>query len=281
MLTTHLNNVPYSKFVFIEDSIENSAFKFLTYIIQGHLINCTSKIHYITFKGYFERTKTFHKHNNIVYHDLTSDSQGWLNMGNKKELPTLIRDLAESKSVLIIDSLSHAVIQYGFPIIYQMLHQLLKSSDIIRILTVYHADILEDSSTFSQYFQHLATLILKINTSFNENEGRITYTYKKSSGKVIRHIENYKFENEHLHTEPIKKLDPKLLVQENLNLISPENLTTFKISLEDKEKESRDKLILPYLPKDDLDQSQGGNIFYQFDGSDDWDEEDPDDDLDI
>lgn len=152
MLTTHLNNVPYSKFVFIEgkivykfcchyriaflDSIENSAFKFLTYIIQGHLINSTSKIHYITFKGYFERTKTFHKHNNIVYHDLTSDSQGWLNMGNKKELPTLIRDLAESKSVLIIDSLSHAVIQYGFPIIYQMLHQLLKSSGKIKNITI-------------------------------------------------------------------------------------------------------------------------------------------------
>lgn len=36
-----------------------------------------------------------------------------------------------------------------------------------------------------------------------------------------------------------------------------------------------------YLFRDDLDQSQGGNIFYQFDGSDDWDEEDPDDDLDI
>lgn len=58
----------------------------------------------------------------------------------------------------------------------------------------------------------------------------------------------------------------------------PENLTTFKISLEDKDKESRDKVVLPYLPQSSSGESK---IFYDFDHVDDWDEEDPDDDLDI
>lgn len=68
----------------------------------------------------------------------------------------------------------------------------------------------------------------------------------------------------------------KQLIQENVASL-PENLTTFKISLEEKEKESRDKLVLPYLPQ----KSGESKIFYEFDHVDDWDEEDPDDDLDI
>lgn len=77
----------------------------------------------------------------------------------------------------------------------------------------------------------------------------------------------------------MKKLDVQKLIQENINATLPENLTTFKISLDDKEKQSRDKLVLPYLPqKTDATDTK---IFYEFDSVDDWDEEDPDDDLDI
>ncbi|RZB45727.1 hypothetical protein BDFB_008731 [Asbolus verrucosus] len=57
-------------------------------------------------------------------------------------------------------------------------------------------------------------------------------------------------------------------------------MSTFKISLSEKEKESRDNLVLPYLPKDNQEESEG-KIYYAFDDIDDWDEEDPDDDLDI
>lgn len=59
----------------------------------------------------------------------------------------------------------------------------------------------------------------------------------------------------------------------------PESLTTFKISLDEKEKQLRDKLVLPYLPI--RSEEPVSRIFYEFDNVDDWDEEDPDDDLDI
>lgn len=72
--------------------------------------------------------------------------------------------------------------------------------------------------------------------------------YKKSSGKIIKHIEDYSFENGNLITTPLKKLDPATLIQPDPE-IKPDSLTTFKISLEEDEKKSRDNLILPYLPK--------------------------------
>lgn len=70
-------------------------------------------------------------------------------------------------------------------------------------------------------------------------------------------------------------------MQENIKATLPENLTTFRISLDDKEKESRDKLVLPYLPQNTATASGDSKIFYEFDNVDDWDEEDPDDDLEI
>ena len=54
---------------------------------------------------------------------------------------------------------------------------------------------------------------------------------------------------------------------------------TFNLRLSEEEKRARSRVILPYL------EHQGGKsgpqIFYEADDGDDFDEEDPDDDLDI
>lgn len=63
-------------------------------------------------------------------------------------------------------------------------------------------------------------------------------------------LEEYKFENGVIITQQIKKADPKLLAQETvMNEIIPDKMTTFKISLDEREKQARDELVLPYLPK--------------------------------
>lgn len=60
-------------------------------------------------------------------------------------------------------------------------------------------------------------------------------------------MERLRFVDNNLITEPINKLlDAVSFSQDN---VSPDNLTTFKISLEEQEKRSRDELVLPYLPK--------------------------------
>lgn len=60
--------------------------------------------------------------------------------------------------------------------------------------------------------------------------------------------------------------------------LDPTKLTTFKLSLEDNEKETRSQVVLPYLK---TTQAPKGAIFYEPDNNDDWDDEDPDDDLEI
>lgn len=130
-----------------------------------------------------------------------------------------------------------------------------------------------------KYFQHLSTFTITVEPKFNMGRPRLIYVYKKSGGKVVRQIEEFYFEKGMLKTGVIKKLDAQKLVQESMQEIEPDKLTTFKISLEEDEKKAREELVLPYLPKDS--KRKEGEIFYQFDEIDDWDEEDPDDDLDI
>ena len=62
---------------------------------------------------------------------------------------------------------------------------------------------------------------------------------------------------------------------------------TFKLKLTDSEKKARSNVKLPYMLDQEqkaahLDASSGsGKIIYHHDDADDFDEEDPDDDLDI
>ncbi|PZC83565.1 hypothetical protein B5X24_HaOG207548 [Helicoverpa armigera] len=58
----------------------------------------------------------------------------------------------------------------------------------------------------------------------------------------------------------------------------PTNLTTFKIEVDQNEKIQKYNLKLPYMSKIHEGESK---VYYEPDAVDDWDEEDPDEDLDI
>lgn len=63
-------------------------------------------------------------------------------------------------------------------------------------------------------------------------------------------------------------------------IIDPESLASFKINFEDEELEARNALKLPY-ERTSVEVPASGRIIYSPDSDDDFDEEDPDDDLDI
>lgn len=63
--------------------------------------------------------------------------------------------------------------------------------------------------------------------------------------------------------------------------IAPESLATFKINCDDEELVARNALKLPYERTTDELPPAAGRIIYNPDSDDDFDEEDPDDDLDI
>lgn len=67
-----------------------------------------------------------------------------------------------------------------------------------------------------------------------------------------------------------------------------QQLTSFKLQLSESERKAREQLVLPFIQPQQLsaqsqvaDKRAGGRVFYQPDVNDDWDDEDPDDDLDI
>lgn len=61
--------------------------------------------------------------------------------------------------------------------------------------------------------------------------------------------------------------------------IDPESLATFKINAEDEELVARNAMKLPYERTSEAQQPAGPKIIYNPDSDDDFDEEDPDEDL--
>ncbi|KAK4872223.1 hypothetical protein RN001_016347 [Aquatica leii] len=258
MFTAHLNNNPLSKFILIEDCIKQPSKSFLRVLIDSH--TKYGKILYFTFEGVYKIIP-----NVTTTYDCVSNCNGWL-ASHRTDFMQQVKAITTDSSVIVIDSLVHAVMQHTFRKIYTTIKELMDNKNILRVIAVFHVDL--ENSTL-RYFQHLATMQLIL-----QPEERISYVYKKGR-KVIAQTESYRIENGILKCEQIKPVTAKVLLQ-NLN---PEELSTFRISLNDNEKELRNQVVLPYLPKEN-DKGEG-QIFYEFDQVDDWDEEDPDDDLDI
>ncbi|EFA05335.1 elongator complex protein 5 [Tribolium castaneum] len=265
MLSTYLNTLPLPKFVLIEDSVAAKGGDFFEHQLRSHANRSDYATHLLIFESYFTSLKN--RHSSCTCHDFTSDSLNWF---KKSADLTSLTSLNEN-CVIFVDSLAHVLYRFGAAETYKLFTQLKNKKNVQQVVTVLHTDLLENKDKIVKYFRHLATLYIELDTK------RLSYLYKKSHRKVIKQIENYHFDNKRLITETIKKPD-KEIIAETLNRL-PENLSTFRIGLTEKEKESRDGLVLPFLPKES--ESSGGKIHYSLDEIDDWDEEDPDDDLDI
>ncbi|KAJ3651989.1 hypothetical protein Zmor_017991 [Zophobas morio] len=268
MLTTYLNTLPYTKFVLIEDSVTAKGGEILEYLLKNHENKQDYRTHLFVFERNFNQIKN--KHPGSECHDFTSDLRNWMSL-TTSDMETVISNLEEN-CVVVIDSLVHVLYRYGLLGAYQTFTDIKNKKNVQQIITVLHTDLLEDRDKVIQYFQHLSTLHMELQPK------RVLYTYKKSQRKIIKQLEEYYCDSGKFITQPIKKPD-KDVIRETVEQINPENMSTFKIGLSEKDKESRSNLVLPYLPKET--NSSDGKIHYAFDDIDDWDEEDPDDDLDI
>ncbi|KAK5638064.1 hypothetical protein RI129_012359 [Pyrocoelia pectoralis] len=262
MLSTYLTISPLSKFVLIEDCLEHKGKDLLESILRLQAKH-SWKIRYFQFEGLFKNRPSY------LCYDCVSNCKSWL-QGHIDHFVNVV-DIKDN-TIIVIDSLVHAVHLYGFKTVYDILKRLISKREIFEIVAVFHEDL---DNGFLQYFRNLSTFAIQL----QPNSNRVLYFYKKPSGKIIRQTETYSTTNNGILTcEKIETVDPKKLVVQAIN--NPENLATFKIVLNDEEKALRDKVVLPYLYRDE-DEKMDGKIFYELDNTDDWDEEDPDDDLDI
>ncbi|XP_045469281.1 elongator complex protein 5 [Harmonia axyridis] len=269
MLNSYLKATPPSKFILINDCLQEKGLP-LVYNLNEHHQKLNNKVKCFVFEGNFTKISDVLTSHNIISYDFTKSKEITLDDIKKTFEKELTHD-----SVIIIDSLVHLIYLYGFDETCKLLNSLIREmKDGQQIITILHIDLLKNSKKTAKYLEHLATLSL----TFDPRISRVNYTYKKIRGRVFKQIEAYKFEQGQFVTEVLKKQDVQELILEKINEVSPENLSTFKIGLSEADKKARDELTLPYLPKDS-ESAEG--IIYNFDDEDDWDEEDPDDDLDL
>ncbi|CAH1981627.1 unnamed protein product [Acanthoscelides obtectus] len=277
MLKSYLTQPPYQKFIIIQDTLTENGKPIFDYLLQHNLERFDNKIHYYLVQG---NEKHCPQNPKITVHNLKINSQNW-DTDNRINI-TQIAEGLQKRDIIFVDSLAHCIFQYGLAETYRLFNMLKNEIGVAQIVALLHLDLLDSKWKTVELFNFLSTLSMKVQPKFSSEHGRIQYQCKKSGGRVVKQIEEYYFQNGKLETKKIEKLDPKKLL-ENASRpeINPDDLATFKISLTDKEEESRSQLVLPYLPKDENSSTEGGQIFYKFDEQDDWDEEDPDDDLDI
>jgi hypothetical protein len=168
----------------------------------------------------------------------------------------------ENYEHIIMDSLSSLILRYGVEDVIFLINSLLDEKKTI--LGILHSDMHEKMELEKVIYQNDA--IIKIKNKSNEREYEFEIFSKREKNKLIKNIECYKLEN----------FDLELLVNENNEFSSNGNDTkkevqlSFKLSLSEKEKNEKDKLILPF-------HKNSNDIEDMIE----YDSEDPDDDLEI
>ncbi|KAJ3323822.1 hypothetical protein HDV06_001192 [Boothiomyces sp. JEL0866] len=95
---------------------------------------------------------------------------------------------------------------------------------------------------------------------------KITVSLRKKTRTIVE-TDDYYFDGE------VKLVEKRMEKKEKK--VDVEGISSFNLSLTDKEREKKDALVMPYL------EAQQGVINYYHEQEDDFDSEDPDDDLDI
>ncbi|XP_024083316.1 elongator complex protein 5 isoform X2 [Cimex lectularius] len=212
------------------------------------------------------------------YHCL-QDPWNWLNKSGDNGI-TLDPKMLESKlengftNLIVVDSLLYTLLNWSFSDLCKKLRSIIDMNNEnrrVQVISTYHKDHYSEESSEIKQLRTLARSIIKL--KHTPKGTRADVTHKKYSGKIS--YESYCCSYKSNGTLEYSKVKQE---EKESSGLDPTKLTTFKLSLEDNEKETRSQVVLPYLK---TTQAPKGAIFYEPDNNDDWDDEDPDDDLEI
>ncbi|KAG6461455.1 hypothetical protein O3G_MSEX012643 [Manduca sexta] len=204
----------------------------------------------------------------------------WRNVFNPSELncykefnPEMFSKYTHSKCTVIIDSINQMSLCLGWNECLKSLKRLQDNKDVEKLIVILHKDCLSHASKLRFQLNHIAKAIV----SYDDKIAHKVWVQIKKNSKIIRTEEllSYDSINKVLKSHPVIKEERKEAEPEKP---SPGTLSTFKIEVEQTEKLQKYNLKLPYMSKINEGESK---VFYEPDAVDDWDEEDPDDDLDI
>eukprot|EP01135_Chromosphaera_perkinsii_P004501 Nk52_evm1s285 gene=Nk52_evmTU1s285 len=125
------------------------------------------------------------------------------------------------------------------------------------------------------------------------NVGYFELIHRRKTGKVLKAAGGYGVDlnngDLHIYSKAEVRVERGIMARAEEPEVDPTANLTFKLNLTEEEKEKKAQVVLPYTHTEstknqylnDSGRGGGGKIFYVPDEIDDFDEEDPDEDLDI
>ncbi|XP_028654275.1 elongator complex protein 5 [Erpetoichthys calabaricus] len=242
----------------------------------------------------------------LVFHNGYTDPLNWIS--NEKPFDFSIQSIksqidqskdkeSEAKNViLVLDSLSWLLHHIPITDVCQLLQEpKRKESTVKRIIALMHSELHDQGIVGS--VSHMANTVVTLSpipefttVNWEVDPYAIGETVqRKKSGKVNREEECYTVQKDfsliiHHDLHNRKQAIPK---PDNTAQVDPAANLTFNLRLSEEERHAKERLSLPFTFSEKKKHSilqprpGGGKIVYEPDAQDDFDEEDPDDDLDV
>ncbi|KAM9500280.1 elongator complex protein 5 isoform 2-T2 [Clarias gariepinus] len=229
------------------------------------------------------------------FHNAYTDPLGWTEQSlftvknfTATEITQLLQETQHTEApLLFIDSLSWVVRHHDTVAVCQELQKLKKGGSVKMIFGLLHADLHQQAvvSTIS----HLASTVISVKPVHNACHAVAETSQRRKSGKVVQKEEIFSLTEDltlSIETKPSQSGN----VQTDLHTkpeVDPTSNLTFNLRLSEVEREAKEKVALPFVFSDEkksalLRPGRGsGRIMYEPDANDDFDEEDPDDDLNV
>lgn len=296
MLPEILQGIDAGGFLIIQDSSNYSGRHLLKSFINAAL-NREEAVHVLGFEVSEEELKDGMKGSPVQrlhFHDAYKDPLGWtdhpaftIHQFCLEELTRLVKQTPHSKpATLVIDSLSWILRHASAPAVCKTLQQLRKGGAVRAIIGLLHADMHQRGTVGSVCY--LATSVVIVAPGMKGDEAVAKITKRSKSGKVLQDEEVFSIRDDLtliVQSKP-SQLGHKQADPEEQEMDPTANLT-FNLRLSDTEREAKEKLALPFVFSKEkktalLHSGPGsGRILYEPDANDDYDQEDPDDDLDV
>ncbi|XP_060872264.1 elongator complex protein 5 [Metopolophium dirhodum] len=262
-----------SRLILIEDSFLAKG-QFLLHLISAN--RKSHDIHVLCYEHLVSKYQTlFPSLSNIQYHDcMINVSSLSLSMF---ETVSHIVEKSTRKIVILIDSLSMYLLLTGFRKVYKELLDITSSDKfpkVVQFVAVIHKDVTEVNQI--EHLKNICKTHVYVQSTNNPLIINLILEHKRSNGKCV--VQKLKGELKSDSTFKLINDLPPPKIEEDKGI--PTNLASFKLDLQDNEKKAKEELILPYTLVQ-IPSNTGGMIHYVPDEADDWDEEDPDDDLEI
>ena len=222
-----------------------------------------------------------------------SDSLGWVS-GSQLILPScVLSETSPSDQSVVIDSLTDLLVFFKHSEVTNLVRKFRQTAGKqSKLVAVIHQTCLSESALDD--LRKFFNTVLEISDLPGKKvaEKICAISHLKPGGKLICSKEILKFDSDwSFKSSPFEETSVKKIIEEE-ELI--DNLTTFNLeTTKATEKKAKDNLVLPFYKDTQIAgqvKIQGqvesksdteGKIYYEPDSGDDWDDEDPDDDLDF